>query len=135
MKPETNNQQKQFLRLIWRYLSNLSKIFWTDLCYEDTSLFLSFPLKPLKTELGAKQRHYNLSPIIRSCDTKRGYVYKVCNHVIAVYSKNKLQHYATAYRNHKRAGEKLGLFRFCKFLMYFVQQIHYSLFGNHFLTE
>ena len=25
---------------------------------------------------------------------------KVCNHVIAVYSENKLQHYATTYRNH-----------------------------------
>ena len=40
---------------------------------------------------------------------------RVCNHVIAVYSENKLQHYATAYRNHKSAGEKLGLFRFCNF--------------------
>ena len=61
---------------------------------------------------------------------------RVCNHVIAVYSENKLQHYATAYRNHKSAGEKLGLFRFCKFFMYFFfQQIHYSLFINHFLTE
>ena len=36
-------------------------------------------------------------------------VYRVCNHVIAVYSENKLQHYATAYRNHKSAGEKLCL--------------------------
>ena len=34
---------------------------------------------------------------------------KVCNHVIAVYSENKLQDYATAYRNHKSAGEKLCL--------------------------
>ena len=34
---------------------------------------------------------------------------RVCNHVIAVYSENKLQHYATAYRNHKSAGEKLCL--------------------------
>ena len=60
---------------------------------------------------------------------------KVCNHVLAVYNKNKLQHYATAYRNHKSAGEKLGLFRFCKFfLRIFFQQIHYSLFRNHFLT-
>ena len=45
--------------------------------------------------------------------------YKVCNHVIAVYSENKLQHYATVYRNHKNADEKLGLFRFCKFFMFF----------------
>ena len=59
---------------------------------------------------------------------------RVCNHVIAMYSENKLQHYATAYRNHKCAGEKLGLFRFCKsFFMYFFQQIHYSLFRNHFI--
>ena len=34
---------------------------------------------------------------------------RVCNHVIAVYSENKLQHYATAYRNHKSAGEMLCL--------------------------
>ena len=34
---------------------------------------------------------------------------RVCNHVIAVYSENKLQHYATAYRNHKSADEKLCL--------------------------
>ena len=34
---------------------------------------------------------------------------RVCNHVIAVYSENKLQHYATAYRNYKSAGEKLCL--------------------------
>ena len=60
---------------------------------------------------------------------------KVCNHVIAVYRENKLQHYATAYRNHKSADEKLGLFRFSKFFMYYFQQIHYSLFRNHFLTE
>ena len=61
---------------------------------------------------------------------------RVCNHMIAVYSENKLQHYATAYRNHKSAGEKLGLFRFCIFfLMYFFQQIRYSLFRNHFLAE
>ena len=60
---------------------------------------------------------------------------KVCNHVIAVYSENKLQHYATAYRNHKNADEKLGLFRLCKFFYVFFQQIHYSLFRNHFLTE
>ena len=39
--------------------------------------------------------------------------------VITVYSENKLQHYATAYRYHKSAGEKLGLFRVCKFVMYF----------------
>ena len=38
--------------------------------------------------------------------------------MIAVYSKNKLQHYATAYRNHKSAGEKLDLSRF-KFLCIF----------------
>ena len=31
-----------------------------------------------------------------------------CNHVIAVYSEIKLQHYVTAYRNHKNAGEKLS---------------------------
>ena len=37
---------------------------------------------------------------------------KICNHAIAVYSENKLQHYATAYRNHKSADEKLGLFSF-----------------------
>ena len=36
-------------------------------------------------------------------------IHRVCNHVIAVYSENKLQHYATAYRNHKSAGEKLCL--------------------------
>ena len=47
---------------------------------------------------------------------------RVCNHVIAVYSENKLQHYATAYRNHKSADEKLGLFRFCKFFMYFFSE-------------
>ena len=39
--------------------------------------------------------------------------------MIAVYSENKLQHYATAYRNHKNADEKLGLFRFYKFLCIF----------------
>ena len=61
---------------------------------------------------------------------------KVCNHAIAVYSENKLQHYATAYRNHTSAGEKLGLFRFCKFFYVFCfQQIHCSLFRNHFLIE
>ena len=32
-------------------------------------------------------------------------VSRVCNHVIAVYSEK----YATAYRNHKSAGEKLCL--------------------------
>ena len=47
---------------------------------------------------------------------------RVCNDVIAVYSENKLQHYATAYRNHKSAGEKLGLFRFCKFFIYFFSE-------------
>ena len=41
---------------------------------------------------------------------------KVCNHVIAVYSENKLQHYATVYRNHKSADEKLGLSDFVSFL-------------------
>ena len=45
--------------------------------------------------------------------TEHLYIYTksnmVCNHVIAVYSENKLQHYATAYRNHKSAGEKLCL--------------------------
>ena len=35
--------------------------------------------------------------------------FRVCNHVIAVYSENKLQHYATAFRNHKSAGEKFYL--------------------------
>ena len=62
---------------------------------------------------------------------------KVGNHVIAVYSENKLQHYATAYRNHKSVGEKLGLFRFCKFFTYFFSKYitAYSLFRNHFLTE
>ena len=59
----------------------------------------------------------------------------VCNHVITVYSENKLQHYATAYRNHKSAGEKLGLFRFCKVFLVFFQQIHYSLFRNHLLLN
>ena len=55
---------------------------------------------------------------------------------MAVYSENKLQHYAVANRNHKSAGEQLGLFRFCKFFTYFFfQQIHYSLFRNQFLTE
>ena len=44
-------------------------------------------------------------------------IIRVCNHVIAVYSENNLQHYATAYRNHKSAGEKLGIFRFCKFFL------------------
>ena len=52
---------------------------------------------------------------------------KVCNHVIAVYSENKLQHYATAYRNHKSAGEKLGLFRFCMFFFFFI----YFLFSKY----
>ena len=71
------------------------------------------------------------------CSWERSFtVIKVCNHVIVVYSENKLQHYATAYRNHKSADEKLGLFRFCKFfLCTFFQQIHYSLFRNHFFTE
>ena len=60
---------------------------------------------------------------------------KVCNHVIAVYSDNKHQYYATAYRNHKSACEKLGLFKFCKILRIFFQQIYYSLFRNHVLIE
>ena len=60
---------------------------------------------------------------------------KVCNHVTAVYNENKLQHYATVYRNHTSAGEKLGLFRLCKLFYVCFQQIHYSLFRNHFLTE
>ena len=47
---------------------------------------------------------------------------RVWNHVIAVYSEYKLQHYATAYRNNKSASEKLGLFRFCKFFMYFFSE-------------
>ena len=34
---------------------------------------------------------------------------KVCNHVIAVYSKNKLQDYTTAYRHQKSSGEMLVL--------------------------
>ena len=58
-------------------------------------------------------------------------------HVIAVYSENKLQHYATAYRNQKSVGEKLGLFRFCKFFMFFfffffantLQPVQKSLFN------
>ena len=49
--------------------------------------------------------------------------------------KNKLQHDATAYRKNKSAGARLGLFRFCKFFAYFFQQIHYSLFRNHLITE
>ena len=59
---------------------------------------------------------------------------KVGNHMIAMY---KLQHYATAYRNHKSVGEKLGLFRFCKFFTYFFGKYitAYSLFRNHFLNE
>ena len=44
---------------------------------------------------------------------------RVCKHVIAVCNENKLQHYATACRNHKSADEKLGLFRFYKFLCIF----------------
>ena len=52
----------------------------------------------------------------------RQHSFKVCNHVIAVYSENKLKHYTTVYRNHKSAGEKLGLFIFCKFFMYFVSK-------------
>ena len=43
----------------------------------------------------------------------------VYNHVIAVYSGKKLQHYATAYRNHKSAGETLGLPDFVSFLRIF----------------
>ena len=39
------------------------------------------------------------------------------------------------YRNHKSAGEKLGLFRVCKFFYVFCQQIPYRLFRNHFLNE
>ena len=39
--------------------------------------------------------------------------------MIAVYSENKLQHYATAYKNHKSAGEKLAVFRFFKLFTYF----------------
>ena len=52
-------------------------------------------------------------PVVYSADCGRAEI-RVCNHVIAVYSENKLQHYATAYRNHKSAGEKCGLFRFLK---------------------
>ena len=60
------------------------------------------------------------------------HVIRVCNHVIAVYSENKLQHYATAYRNHKNAGEE----SVCKLFKHFCfQQIHYSLFRNYFLTK
>ena len=46
-------------------------------------------------------------------------ILRICYHVIAVYSENKLQHYAAAYRNHKSTGEKLGLFRFCTFVYVF----------------
>ena len=44
---------------------------------------------------------------------------RVCNHVIAVYSEKKLKHYATAYRNHKSAGEKLGSSDFVRLLRIF----------------
>ena len=60
---------------------------------------------------------------------------KVCNHVIAVYREEKLQHYTTAYRNHKSADEKLGIFRFCKFFIYIffsaytLQPVQKSLFN------
>ena len=48
---------------------------------------------------------------------------------------DKLQHYATAYRNHKNAGEKLGLFRFCKFFMYFFSKYITACSEITFLTE
>ena len=35
--------------------------------------------------------------------------YKVCNYVTAVYSENRLQHYATNHKSYKSAGEKLCL--------------------------
>ena len=37
-------------------------------------------------------------------------VNKVCIHVIAVYSDNKLKVYTTAYRHQKSSGEKLCIF-------------------------
>ena len=61
--------------------------------------------------------------IIKKKDCSFDWCMRVCNHVIAVYSENKLQHYATAYRNHKSAGEKLGLFRFCKFLAHLSRRL------------
>ena len=61
------------------------------------------------------------------------WIFRVWYHVIAVYSEKKLQHYTTAYRNHRSAGEKLGLFRFFKFFMYFsantLQPVQKSLFN------
>ena len=55
------------------------------------------------------------------------------NHVIAVYSENKLQHYASAYRNPKSSSKKLGLFKFCTFLRKFsantLQPVQKSLFN------
>ena len=47
--------------------------------------------------------------MIKKCNFILIILIMVCNHVIAVYSENKLQHNATAYRNHKSAGEKLCL--------------------------
>ena len=46
-------------------------------------------------------------------------VTKVCNRLIAAYTGNKLQHYATAYKNHRSAGGKWGLFIFYKFFRTF----------------
>ena len=48
-------------------------------------------------------------------------LYKVCNHVIAVYSKSKLLDYTTctACMHHKNGDEKSELFRFCFFTYFF----------------
>ena len=62
----------------------------------------------------------------------RKYWFKVCNHLIAVYSENKLQHDATAYSNHKSIGEKLGLFRFCKVFFFF---FFFAYFFSKYTTD
>ena len=70
------------------------------------------PPKAYRKKKKKKKTHlrcYNKKSIIITKQIFTTLVYRVCKHVIAVYSENKLQHYATAYRNRKSAGEKLFL--------------------------
>ena len=69
----------------------------------------------IKNYTGAQGEHlstvkikYYKPPVVYATDRSKAVV-RLCNHVIAVYSENKLQHYATAYRNHKSADKKLCL--------------------------
>ena len=73
---------------------------------------LSYKIRSLSADQAAFEllpanRYYQIIDLYQTTvGISAAEVTRVCNQVVAVYSENKLQHYAIAYRNHKSAGEK-----------------------------